>query len=135
MACATGQLKKIPVAGPSRRRHFNLHLAVEIRCCYSACFEHFAGSPLKHNVSTFTTGFRAYVNDIVGFEHHVFVMFYHYDGVLCVAQFFQRFNQFAVVALVKAYARLVEDIQHIDQFRPQLCGQSDTLALTARQCG
>ena len=42
-------------------------------------------------------------------------------------------DETAVVALVQADGGLVEDVEHTDQSRTNLSGQSDALSLTARQ--
>ena len=85
--------------------------------------------------TTFAPGLRAYVYDVVGIEHHVFVVLNHNDRVAYVAQFFQRSYEPLVVALVQAYAGLVEYIQHIDELRAYLRGKPDALALSSRQRG
>ena len=62
-------------------------------------------------------------------------MFHHDDRVVEVAQLFERLDEPVVVTLVQTDAWLVEDIQHVDQLRTDLCGQSYALALTARKGG
>ena len=62
-------------------------------------------------------------------------MLHHDDRITQVAQFLQRTDQALVVPLVQTNRRFVEDIQHVDQLRTNLRGQSDALALTARQRG
>ena len=55
------------------------------------------------------------------------------DGVAQVAQFLERSDEPLVVALVETDAGFVEDVEHIDQLRAYLRGQSDALALTSRE--
>ena len=50
-----------------------------------------------------------------------------------VAQLFETADQPLVVALVQADRRLVEDVEHVDELRPDLRGEADALALAARQ--
>ena len=50
------------------------------------------------------------VNDIVAFQHHVFVVFHHNDAVSAVAQVFQRLNEFLIVALMQTNARFVKNV-------------------------
>ena len=90
---------------------------------------------LEHHLAAFPSGTRADVHDVVGTEHHVLIVLHHDDGIAQVTQVFQRFDQALVVALVEADARLVEDIQHIDQLRTNLGSQSDALAFTAGETG
>ena len=62
-------------------------------------------------------------------------MFDDNDGVAQVAQLLERANQTVVVALMQSDAGLVEDVEHVDQLRANLRGQSDALALAAGQRG
>ena len=55
------------------------------------------------------------------------------EGVAEVAQPRQRVDQPAVVALVEPDRRLVEDVEHADQARPDLRGQPDALRLATGQ--
>lgn len=57
-------------------------------------------------------------------------MLNHNDRVAYVAQFFQRSYEPLVVALVQAYAGLIENIQHIDELRAYLRGKPDALTLS-----
>ena len=58
-------------------------------------------------------------------------MLYDDDGVAQVAQLFERGDEPFVVALVQADGWLVEDVEHVDELRSDLCGQSYALALAA----
>ena len=60
-------------------------------------------------------------------------MFYHDHRVAQVAKFLEAFQKSLVVALVQADARLVEDIEYIDQLTANLSSQTDALTLTARE--
>ena len=62
-------------------------------------------------------------------------MLHHYDGVRCVTELLERGDQAVVVALVEAYAGLVEDIEHVDKLRAYLCGEPYALAFAPRQGG
>ena len=57
-------------------------------------------------------------------------MFYYDDGIADVAKFFQTVDEAFVVTLMQSDARLVEDIEYIDQLATYLCGKSDALAFT-----
>src|SRR6185436_1488222 len=56
-------------------------------------------------------------------------------GVAEVAQPGERREQRAVVALVQADRRLVEDVEHAGEVRPDLGGEPDALPFTARERG
>ena len=60
-------------------------------------------------------------------------MFDHQHRVAGVAQLLEAVNQPLVVALVESDARLVEDVEDVDQLRADLRGQADALALAARE--
>ena len=108
-------------------------LTVQVLAGNGMLAQHLVDRTLEHHFATSPSCFRSDVYDVVGGEHHVFVVFHHDDGVTDVAQLFQAGDESVVVALVEAYARFVEDIEHIDELRPDLCGQSDALALASRQ--
>ncbi len=98
-------------------------------------FQHLLGRTLEYHLTTFASGLRTDIDDIVGRQHHILVVLHHDDRITQVAQFLQRTDQALVVPLVQTNRRFVEDIQHVDQLRTNLRGQSDALALTARQRG
>ena len=95
--------------------------------------EHLFGDALEHHLTAFPSGARSDVYDIVRLSHHILVVFHYDDRVADVAQFLQRGYQPFVVALVESDARLVEDVEQVDQLRADLRSQSDALTLTSRQ--
>jgi len=66
----------------------------------------------------------AHVDEVVGRAHHLFVVLDHEHGVAEVAQALERPDQLAVVALVEADRRLVEDVEHADELAPDLRRQA-----------
>ena len=60
-------------------------------------------------------------------------MFYYNDGVAYITQFLQTLYKTLVIALVQAYARLVQDVDYIHKLRANLGGKPYTLALSSRQ--
>ena len=60
-------------------------------------------------------------------------MLHHDDAVPLVPQLLQRSDELAVVPLMQADGRLIQDIQHVDQLRADLRRQPDPLPLAARQ--
>ena len=73
------------------------------------------------------------VDDVVGGADRLLVVLDHEHGVAEVAQALERVEQPAVVALVQADRRLVEDVEHADQARADLGRQADALPLAARE--
>ena len=59
-------------------------------------------------------------------------MFYDKDRVAGIAERLEGTDELDVVALVKANARLVEDLEDADQLTANLRGKTDALALAAR---
>ena len=90
---------------------------------------------IQADASALRTGPGTYVHQPVGAEHGFGIVLHHHDGVPFVAQFLERGNQFAVVALVQADAGLVQDVKDVHQFGTDLGGQADALALAARKGG
>ena len=76
---------------------------------------------------------RAQIQDVVGGADRLLVVLDHQHGVAEIAQPAQRVEQAAVVALVQADRRLVEDVEHADQARADLGRQANALAFPARQ--
>ena len=74
---------------------------------------------------------RADVDDPVGGADGVLVVLDDDQRVAEVAQPDQGLDQPAVVALVQADGRLVEDVEHADQAGADLGGQPDPLRLAA----
>ena len=88
---------------------------------------------LGNDLATVNAGTGADIQHVVGGEDGVLVMFDDDHRVAEVAQMLQRFDQLVVVALVQADGRLVEHIEDTGETRTDLAGQTDTLALAARQ--
>ena len=73
------------------------------------------------------------VDDVVGRADRVLVVLHDDHRVAEVAQAAERAQQPLVVALVQADARLVEDVEHAHQSRPDLRREPDALGLAARE--
>ena len=65
-----------------------------------------------NELSTMLARARTEVYDPVSRTHGIFIMFDDQNGVAQVAHAFQSFDQTAVVALVQANARLIQDIEN-----------------------
>ena len=97
------------------------------------CAEHFFGRTLKYNFSAQASCSRPHVDNVIRRAHHIFIVFYNYHRVARVAQTFQRVNQAHVVALMQSDGGFVQNVEHVDELRPNLSGETDTLTLAARQ--
>ena len=62
------------------------------------------------------------------------IVLHHHDGVLILLQMVQNLHETAAIARVQADARLIQDVQSVDQRRPQRRGQIDALHLAPRGC-
>src|SRR5690242_11243121 len=72
----------------------------------------------------------AKINDVIGCEDRVLVVFNNNDTVAEITQTLQRFEQPLIIALVKPDARFVEDVEHADQAGANLRGETDSLSLS-----
>ena len=88
---------------------------------------------IETNLSAVLACARADIHKPVGIEHGLRVMLHDHDRISLVTQFLKRIDKFPVVTLVQADARLIQNIEDIDQFRTDLGGQTDSLAFTTRQ--
>ena len=87
---------------------------------------------MDHHAAVFA-GARSDVDDPVGFLDGVFVVLHHDQGISEVPEPGQGLDQPAVVPLVQADGRLVEDVQHTHEARADLGGQPDALGFAAGQ--
>ena len=87
----------------------------------------------RNHLASALAGTRAHVHHEVGRADGVLVVLHHHDRVAQVAQVAQRGDEAVVVSLVKADARLVEDVEHAHEAGADLRGQADALRLTARK--
>jgi hypothetical protein len=76
---------------------------------------------------------RAHVDNIIGRQDHVLIVLYHDNRISQITQLLEGINQLEVVAVMQTDAGFVENIQDIDQLRPDLRGQPDPLSFTPRQ--
>src|SRR5580658_2624957 len=76
-------------------------------------------------------GAGAHVYEMIGFEHRLAIVLDHQHGVAELLEALERREQALIVALMKSDRRLVEDVEHADEARADLSGETDTLALAA----
>ena len=89
------------------------------------------GRPLGDDAAAVHAGAGSHVDDVVGAVDRLFVMLDDDHGVPEVAQAHEGVEQTAVVALVQPDRRLVEDVHHPDESRPDLAREPDALRLPA----
>jgi hypothetical protein len=77
---------------------------------------------------------RAQVDNVIGCQDRLFVMFDDDDRVADVTQVYQRAEQPLVVALVQADRRFVQDVHDADEPGADLAREPDTLRFAAGQC-
>ena len=133
MSGRSDEFEKATVTGPTHRGHSDLAPTRQVIGGQCRRMQHLFRRSAENNVSAFASGSGAYIDNIVGVKHHVFVVFDHDDRVSGIAKTLERIDKSAVVALVKSDTRLVENIKHVDKLAPELCGKPYALALTARQ--
>ena len=83
------------------------------------------------NSTTVHPGARAEVDNVIGSQDSVLVVFNDDNGVADISQVRQCPEQALVVTLVKADGRFIENVHHADQARADLAGESDALGLAA----
>ena len=99
-------------------------------------FEHLRGRASRDDLAAELARARAEVDQVVGLHHRLFVVLDDDHRVADVAQRLQRLEQLAVVALMKADRRLVQNVDHARELGADLRGQADALALAAgERCG
>ena len=89
--------------------------------------------PLGDDLAAAHAGAGPHVDDIVGGADRVLVMLDDEHGVAEIAEAAQRREQHVVVALVKADAGFVEDVEHARQAAADLAGEADALRFAARE--
>ena len=76
-------------------------------------------------------GAGTHVHQPVGAEHRLGIVLHHHHGIAFVPEGLEGSDELAVVLLVKADGRLVQDVQYIHQPGADLRGQANALALPA----
>src|SRR5213083_716715 len=76
-------------------------------------------------------GTRAEVHHVVGVADRLLVVLDDEHRVAEIPEPLERLEQAPVVPLVQSDGRLVEDVEHADETRPDLCRQTNSLPLSA----
>ena len=89
------------------------------------------GWPLNDDLAAVDAGAWADVDEVVGGEHHVFVVLDDDHRVACIAKGTKAVNEFSIVPLVKPNARLVKNVKDLGEAASNLGGQTDALGFAA----
>ena len=117
-----------------RRRHRNRELVAQVlRGQRPRLLQQRLERAGEDDAAALLAGAEAHVDDRVGDADHVGVVLDDEHGVALIAQLAQDGDQPLVVARVQADRRLVEDVERVDQRRPERRRQVDALRLAARQ--
>src|SRR5690348_7966224 len=76
---------------------------------------------------------RPEIDDVIGRAHRLLVVLDDDDGISEIAQLLEGGDEPRVVALMQADRRLIENVQHAHEPRPDLRRQPNALRLTARE--
>src|SRR5262249_35605912 len=115
-------------------RHVNGERAGEILAGQRMLIRHdIGGRACRHDLAAVDASPWSDIDDMVGGADRILVMFDYNYGVAEVAQPLEGFEEPRIVALVQADRRLIEHVEYAGQAGADLRGQSDALALAARQ--
>src|SRR5208283_364163 len=89
------------------------------------------GRSLSDDLAAMDAGAGADIDDVIGGKDRVLIMLDDDHAVAEIAQAPERVEQPVIVALVQAYRRLIEHIEHAGQPRPDLRRQANALALAS----
>src|SRR5687768_4245977 len=119
-----------------RLRHRDPELSAEVAAGQGfARVQHLLELTFGHDLAAEPAGARAEIDHVVRGADRILVVLDDDHGVPQIAQALERREQPLVVALVEPDARLVQDVQHADETRPDLGREPDPLHLAARQRG
>ena len=86
---------------------------------------------LRYYEAAMFTGARSHIDDIIGKQYGILVMFDDDDAVAQIAQMFERIQQTAVIALMQPDGRFIQNVHDAGQAGADLAGEADTLRFTA----
>ena len=101
----------------------------DIACRQRASAHHSLGRTREDDLTTEAACLRPHIDDMVCLKHHILVMLDDDDGIPQITELLQRMDEAHIVSLVEANARLIEDIEYLDQLGTDLRRQANTLAL------
>ena len=123
------------LAGPARGGRDDRALAAQVRARQRPVpvLEERRRRALEDDVAAVLAGAGPEIDDVVGGANRLFVVLDHDDGVAQIAKPGERREERAIVALVEADRRLVEDVEDAGQVRSNLRRQPDALPFAARE--
>jgi hypothetical protein len=92
-----------------------------------------AGRSLGDDGAAMNPGAGADIDDVIGRQHGILVMFDDDDRVAQIPQVLERFQQPGIVALMQADGGLIQNVKNAGQAGADLRGETDALAFAARQ--
>ena len=98
-----------------------------------AALEQFLVRALEYDVPAIDARAGPHVHDVVGNAYHLAVVLYEQDGVACVAQAPHAVLHQFYVAVMEAYAGLVEYVEHVGERRVDVFGYLTALRFAARE--
>src|SRR5687767_7776333 len=130
--CALDANRLTRARRPPLLRDGDLHLSGQItrRDRFGVSFHLGDRSGGNHPTSVPTCS-RPEIDEIIGLAHRLLVMLHDDDGIAEITKLLERREEAGVVALMQADRRLVEDIEHADEARPDLRRETNALSLSA----
>src|SRR3989475_765254 len=117
---------------PPRRRHRDLESARQVAAGERVRVRHdLVRRPDRDDVAAQLAGTRAEVHHVVGVADRLLVVLDDEHRVAEIPEPLERLEQAPVVPLVQSDGRFVEDVEHADETRPDLCRQTNSLPLAA----
>ena len=83
---------------------------------------------MSHKAAAVASSARAEVDDVVGAADGFLVVLDDQNGVPEVAKILESSEQTAVIAMMQADGRLIQNVEDAAQFGPDLRGEADALA-------
>src|SRR5207247_7657662 len=83
-----------------------------------------------HDVTALPSGSGSQVDDTVGAANGFLIVFHDENRVTHVPQLFQGIQQAPIIARVQSYGRLIQEVEHPAELRPDLSGKAYPLPLS-----
>ena len=133
-ACALDAQGASRVVRAARGRDFDPFHAVEILAGNRGRIaEHLFDGPFGNHLAAVLSGAGSEIDEVIGGTDGFLVVLHDEHGIAHVAQSRERGEQSRVVALVQPDARLVENVEHANEPRPDLGGEADALGFASRE--
>ena len=114
------------------RAHLNLRLSGDVGSGERVRLTHdVRGRSVRHQISAMASGTGTEVNHVIRAAYGFLVVLDHEHRVAQVAEIFQRGQKAAIVAMMQSDGRFIQHVENASQFRSDLSGQTNALALTA----